>query len=179
MFITSGSGLLGPNRDMLSIGITTKHNHKVCPALRNSGNVMNWHITWVKVMNIKDETQNCMAFKRQRLKWRDSKMRWKIETSSSMLNDNDDATEISICDKLVGDGDGLVGFWKTGTCWQTWGYSGSMHIDASACKKTVRKIWFGNSSFKTTENEMAFTYREYCWNLLLNPWRTLLRHNLA
>ena len=90
---------------MLNIGMTIKISHRVCPGERNNGkNQRNWQITWVKVTKIKEETQNCIAFNKHRLKCLDSRIRWKIDTSSSMWNDKDEAKEFNIWLKFVGDG---------------------------------------------------------------------------
>ena len=59
--------------------------------------------------------QNCMAFHSCKLKCLETSMRWKIEISSSILKESEEATEINSWLTAKGEGRPFRGGSKTGT----------------------------------------------------------------
>ena len=88
----------------LSVYFRSLKRISTLPGARNRGKPRNWQNICTAAKNTEELVQNCIALSRHRLKCLDSRMRWKMDTSSSMWKERLEATELSVWLRLIGDG---------------------------------------------------------------------------
>ena len=131
--------------------------------------------SWMKDNEATDAAHSWRALRRQRPKWRDSKTRWSSEGSSSRWKLRAHGTEFSRRLSSVGERMlvSVTGS-HTGTCWHTWGYSGSTP------RLIHKQTRFTHNNLRPLKDETCGYYHLFILQLLyprLNVWNTSNNYN--
>ena len=98
-----------PMSERLSPGMMRIAIHMDWPVDMKSGSAKTKLRNWTMLRDTRQQIQNFMALMRLRVKCLDSRIRWKMEISSSILKLSEEATELSSWLMAMGEGPSLGG----------------------------------------------------------------------